>query len=171
MGIKHDDMIKDFIDLLEACPEFKPKSITGDTVNCVKIETEVPFCHYGFRGVVDVVQSLESGSTKCACLFELKTKLLDIGKTVRQVKLAMEYFPKCNRTKYTQFLFTLVILGTKSNIEAIERYNNMFPFGDNFNIYIFFPGVACLTVGKNSDIMKEIEKMKSNMDDLEIVKE
>jgi hypothetical protein len=104
-------------------------------------ETEVPYNYFGERGTVDFVDYWKDrnlGPYKdMVSLIELKTELIDIGETIRQVKKAKNYFAKGFTGQIGNLPFVdrhdlllttshLFILYNKKNVMDFMKYETLF---------------------------------------------
>lgn len=112
---KHADMINAYIEMHE--------KYSGSAIR-VNFEYEVPFNYYGNRGWVDLVQHQSNDITM---LIEFKTKLLDIGETLRQYKNMKEFYPKYKPAKPPrEYISQLIILDTHENREIFFKNKRLF---------------------------------------------
>lgn len=94
---------------------------------------EVPYNHYGDRGVVDVVlrkrKARRGGGVWQVC--ELKPVLADVGETIRQVHRAREYFQKARPDLFTggmeeEVHFLLVLEASEHNLTVLRNHADLF---------------------------------------------
>lgn len=125
----------------ERYPEYK-MPLVSDIHQAVDdhyfIDREVPYNFYGFKGWVDCVVILKGIPNRCpnvVFLTELKTQLLDIGETIRQVKRMNDYFLKgCTTIKGLKVSLSeqdvchskLIILDTQDNVNTFQKYRTLF---------------------------------------------
>lgn len=99
------------------------------------IGVEIPWSHYGQRGVLDAAfrsKSLINGQ-RVLVLAEFKSKLADIGRAVRQVHLTQAYFFSgiSNKERYvaehesTRVLYPLIVHADPENLSIALRYSQL----------------------------------------------
>ncbi|MFB3789397.1 MAG: hypothetical protein ACE15F_23805 [bacterium] len=94
---------------------------------------EVPFNHFGDRGVIDVVLRCDDPLVHKAVwwICEIKPALYDIGDTIRQVRRAEQYFcqarPDMNKPGWeNEYRFVLVIDAQMENFQDMDKYRDLF---------------------------------------------
>jgi hypothetical protein len=128
-------------------------------------ETEVPYNYFGDRGIIDFVdywinrtynlsdlsdlEPSNPGLLDFLQLYELKTELLDIGETIRQVKKAKLFFAKGFEGNIDHLKFnpapehklivrsSLVILKTEKNISDLQKYCTSFESANIDGVFFF----------------------------------
>ena len=105
----------------------------------VRTFCEVPFCHYGERGSIDVVAVVQTCPAKpwhgIAC--ELKPALLNLNETMRQVTKAQNYFQMPSSISafgQPTLRFLLVLQATESNYVTVTQYSDVL---DGIEIHFF----------------------------------
>ena len=94
---------------------------------------EVPYNHYGNRGVVDVLlrkaTPANDGFEWHVC--ELKPVLADIGEAIRQVQKSAQYFRESRRDLFSSarshsFRFPLVLEASAHNFQLWREHSHLF---------------------------------------------
>lgn len=116
---KHAEMIKSWIKRMRYVETRMP------------FELEVPYNFFGERGFIDLV--VRVGNYEL--LFEFKTQIDDLGKTLRQFKRMMMFYPKC-RGLVRCYHSMLILLDTPENEATIRKYQEML---DGLNIRLYNP--------------------------------
>ena len=103
----------------------------------VKIYCEVPYNHYGDRGVVDVLAMMLNGQHWQGVGCELKPRFFDLGETIRQVHRAQLYFQTPDTmTAYGKPIlrFPLILKATDENLNTAMHYQGIL---NNVPVYFF----------------------------------
>ncbi len=95
---------------------------------------EVPYNYYGNRGFIDVILKRTDNQTRTVhwLICEMKTKLCDVGGTIRQVKKAEQFFFKdkekdiVDRKYVNLFEYPLVLKATSENYDIYTSYRKIF---------------------------------------------
>ncbi|KXA98596.1 hypothetical protein AKJ41_06450 [candidate division MSBL1 archaeon SCGC-AAA259O05] len=80
--------------------------------------------------MVDLVLKQNNGHT----LYEFKTELRDIGKTIRQVKNQAEYYPKDKEVEVSSS--NLVLYNKRKNREILSKNKNLF---EDIEVILYVP--------------------------------
>ncbi len=109
---KHRDMLNEFI---------KEKIEQGYKF----VGSEIIYSYYGKEGSIDVILKNKEGNRLFVC--ELKPKLVDLGKAIRQVKRAKEFFVNARPefSKFKEIDYLLVLKATRENLEMCTEYINL----------------------------------------------
>jgi len=97
----------------------------------IPFELEVPYNFFGERGFIDLVVRAENHEL----LFEFKTQIDDLGKTIRQFKRMTTSYPKC-RGLARRYGSMLILLDTPENEAILRKYHEML---DGLNIRLYDP--------------------------------
>lgn len=96
---------------------------------------EIPWSHYGNRGVLDAaLRSREMiGDKRVLILAEFKTRILDVGRCIRQVQLVRKYFMQgidrktlLGSNEHYEIHCPLILMATVENVKQVVKYHHLF---------------------------------------------